>query len=234
MKPLIGMNLDIYVGPPRKIGTYVTYHEAIIASGGIPLLLPPLPESDLDFVLDKLDGVMLIGGDDYSPSLYGEEPYPTIALMDAQREAFDLALIRHLMKRPQMPVLGLCAGEQLMNIVFGGSLIQNIKTDVPQSAVKHVGEAGWKVKDWHEVQFESGSKLIDIYKKQRLNVPTAHNQGVKVVGKGLKASAFTDDGVVEAVEAVDYNFMIGVEWHPERDLAGNKALFDAFIAAAQK
>ena len=221
--------MDITAGPPRKVWAYATYHEAILTAGGIPLLLPPLPDSDLESVLNRLDGIVLIGGDDYSPSLYGESIHPSVEVMDSQRETFDLALINHLMKKPDMPVLGLCGGVQLMNIAFGGSLIQDIATELPDSTVKHRGEPGWKAKDWHEVQFQKGSKLIEIYKKQRLNVPTAHHQGLKAIGKGLQSSAVTDDGVVEALEATSHRFMIGVQWHPERDLVGNQPLFQAFL-----
>lgn len=230
MKPIIGMNMDISTGPPRKIWAYSTYHESILAAGGIPLLLPPLPEGDLEFLLSRIDGMLLIGGDDYSPSLYNEPVHPTVEIMDSQREQFDLALIKRLMTRRDLPVLGLCGGAQLINIAFGGSLIQDIPTEIPDSNVKHGKSEGWKAKDWHEVQFQPATKLIDIYKKQRLNVPTAHHQGIKSIGKGLKSSAVTDDGIVEALEAPDHRFMIGVQWHPERDLVGNQPLFEAFLA----
>jgi putative glutamine amidotransferase len=233
MKPVIGVNIDVIEGPPRKVGAYSTYYEAVVTAGGIPLFIPPLPAEDLEFLFSRLDGLLLIGGDDYSPSLYGEELHPTTEVVSKEREIFDLALIKHCMKSRSLPVLGLCGGAQLINIAFGGSLIQDIGSQMPESSVKHKGEAGWKVKDWHEVQLQPGSKLMDIYKKERINVPTAHHQGLKNLGQGLKSAAFADDGVVEAVEATDYPFMVGVQWHPERNVANELPLFEAFLQNAK-
>jgi len=233
MKPLIGMNMDISAGPPRKIWAYATYHEAIIANGGIPIFLAPVTEHDIKCIVDRLDGLVLIGGDDYSPQLYGESAHPSVELIDPERESFDFALMNYIRDKKELPVLGLCNGAQLMNIAFGGSLVQDICSEMPNSKVKHKGEAGWKVKDWHEVVFEAGSRLKDIYQKERLNVPTAHHQGIKTLGKGLKSAARTDDGWIEALEAPEYRFAIGVQWHPERDLIGNEPLFKAFLAAAK-
>jgi putative glutamine amidotransferase len=234
MKPLIGMNLDIMVGPPRQVASYSFYHEAIVAAGGIPLLIPPVPENDLTFLFDRLDGLVLIGGDDYSPSLYGEEPHPKTSLVDMEREKFDLALIKLLLAKQSMPLLAICAGAQLLNVVMGGSLIQHIPDHMPESTVKHSGEAGWKIKDWHEVEILAGTKLFDIYRKPRINVATAHHQGFKDLGKDLVYSAMADDGIPEAVESLTHPFLIGVEWHPERNLENELPLFKAFIDYASK
>lgn len=234
MKPLIGLNLDISPGPPEQAQIQTRYCEPILASGGIPILLAPMPDSDLEEVLARLDGIVLIGGDDYSPQLYGEFASANVKLVDPVREDFDLRLMSRLIKSREMPVLGICGGCQLMNVGFGGSLIQDIVTQIPSSPVKHSGEPGWKVKDWHEVEVESDSQLFRIYKKQRFTVPTAHHQAIKVVGNGLKAVARTDDGIVEAVEAPSRSFMFGVQWHPERDYAGNEPLFREFIFSCAK
>src|SRR5271170_1340200 len=163
MKPLIGVNMGFAAGPPRQVGSWTSNYEPVLAAGGIPVFLPPMPESELEFLLNRLDGVVLVGGEDYSPSLYGESTHPNVQIMDSERETFDLSLMNQLMKRRNLPVLGLCAGVHLINIAFGGSLIQDIGTHIPESLVKHKGEAVWKLKDWHEVQIEPGTKLMDIY-----------------------------------------------------------------------
>ncbi len=235
MKPLIGVNMGFDAGPPRQVGSWASNYEPILAAGGIPVFVPVMPESELEFLLNRLDGMILVGSPDYPPSFYGESTHPTVVnIMNSEQATFDLFLIKQLMKRPKLPVLGLCAGAQLINIAFGGSLIQDIATHLPESVVKHTSsEVVWKLKDWHEVQIEPGTKLMDIYKKQRLNVPTSHHQAVKVLGKGLKCSAVADDGIIEALEATDYPFILGVQWHPEQDVVGGLPLFQTFIDQAK-
>jgi putative glutamine amidotransferase len=233
MKPLIGLNLDVSAGPPEQVELLTTYYEPIFAVGGIPVLLPPMPDDDLEEILGGLSGLVLIGGNDYSPRRYGQDLGPKTKLVHTKREDFDFRLLHRALKRAQMPILGICNGCQLINIGFGGSLIQDIPSELPDSQVKHRGEAGWKVKDWHEVELVGQSKLLNIYKKQRLSVPTAHHQGIGSVGNGLKASAHAEDGLVEALEAPDHPFIVGVQWHPERDFTGNEALFKEFLSKAR-
>lgn len=233
MKPVIALNMDIAVGPPEKLTIYKTYVSSIVDAGGIPILLPPLNKHDIMQVLLDVKGIVLIGGDDYSPSLYGEEAAPTTQIMPSEREQFDLALMEYIKSRPSMPVLGICGGIQLMNVAFGGSLIQDIESEKLDVDVKHRGDAGWKAKDWHEVQLEEGSRLHKIYGSSRINVPTAHRQAVRKLGDGLKAVGTTDDGVIEAIEAPDHHFTIGVQWHPERDFRGNANLFEEFVKMAK-
>ncbi len=233
MKPVIAINVDVAVGPPARYTIHKTYITSVIETGGIPILLPPLADDDLAELLDRVHGVVLIGGDDYSPSLYGEEPAPTTKLVEPEREIFDLRLMAHLNQRPAMPVLGICGGCQLMNVALGGSLIQDVTVENLVPAVKHAGAAGWKVQDWHEVEIDNESRLFTIYKKRRLNVPTAHRQAVRRLGDGLRGCARTDDGVIEAIEMSDRNFAIGVQWHPERDVDGNRPLFSEFLLSAK-
>src|SRR5579883_482876 len=108
MKPLIGLNLDIVPGPPEKAELQTTYFDWILSHGGIPILVPPIPEDDLQEVLARLGGLVLIGGDDYSPSLYGEKPGAKLDIMHPRREDFDLRLIAQALKRRDFPILGIC------------------------------------------------------------------------------------------------------------------------------
>jgi putative glutamine amidotransferase len=233
MKPLIGLNLDVTAGPPEKVDLQTTYYQAIFAVGGIPLLVPPMPDEDLEDVLDTLSGIVLCGGIDYSPARYGEEAGPKSQLVHPKRDDFDFRLFHRAVNRKQMPLLGICAGCQLMNVAFGGSLVQDIELDLPPSTVKHTGQAGWKVRDWHDIEFTPGSRLHNIYKINRLSVPTNHHQGIKVVGQGLKAAAHADDGQIEALEVADGKFVLSVMWHPERHFPGNEALFKEFLMHAK-
>lgn len=235
MKPLIGINMDIAEPPEAapEASVQIPYYEAVEKAGGIPVILPPMPEPDLEQVVSGLHGVLLIGGPDYSPDNYGEERHETCNLLHPRREEFDLRLAALAIKR--LPVLGICGGCQLLNISLGGSLIQDIPSHAPDSQVVHVSRNGWKEGfSVHAVELSPGSRLAGIYRTGRLPVPTSHHQAVKALGAGLQACAFADDGIIEAIELAGAPFVLGVQWHPERDFAGNRALFVEFIAAAVK
>ncbi len=230
MKPIIGLNMDVSAGPPKRLDISTTFFEAIQAAGGIPILIPPMSNEDLNAVIGKIDGIMTIGGEDPSPSLYGEEPHPTVTLMHPDREEFDLRLHARILEEKTLPALFVCAGFQLVNVVRGGSLIQDIPTQVPDSKVNH------KSPNWREVGFKKhpvtivkDSMLAQIYGKTRLDVTTNHHQAIKVLGKGLKAVARADDDIIEAFEIPDHRFAIGVEWHPEKDLDTDGKLFQEFV-----
>ncbi len=231
MKPLIGINLDITSGPPEEARIQTTYTEAIIKSGGIPILLPPMPDDDLAEAVRRLDGIMLIGGPDYCPSLYKEEADGTVDLVHSRRQQFDLHLLRLVLKRANMPLLGVCAGAQLLNIELGGTLIQDIKTSFAHSQVEHNSQNGWKNGfNKHDVKIDKDSIIAGLYKTDRVAVPTSHHQSVKDLGAGLKVTAQADDGVIEAIELEQSLFVVGVQWHPERDYETNKPLFDKLVS----
>lgn len=235
MKPLIGINLDIKKGPPEEASIQTTYTDSILKSGGLPVLLPPMPAADLKYIVHRLDSILLIGGADYCPTLYNEEPDATVELAEPCRQEFDLAVARLALAEEDMPVLGICLGCQLINILQGGSLVQDIKSAHPHSQVEHSSKDGWKngfVR--HSVELVAGSKISAIFKNQKFEVPTSHHQSVKQVGQGLKIVAHAEDGIVEAVEMSDRPFVMGVQWHPERDYDTNKPLFDSLVAAAQQ
>ena len=233
-KPIIGINLDLE-GLEHKEGTIsVLYYEAIKKAGGIPLLVPPISESDLQEILPKLDGIMMIGGADYPPSLYNKEKEPKTSLMEKERSDFDIALTRAALAKPDLPILGICAGCQVLNIQPGGSLIQDIPTHQPKSAIMHASHDGWKNGfNKHVVTFETDSKLGKIYSAP-LAVPTAHHQCIDKVASGFRVVAKTADGLPEAIEKIGDGFVVGVQFHPERDYEANKALFAEFIRNASE
>jgi putative glutamine amidotransferase len=229
MKPLIGINLDISAGPPVQARIRATYYESILAAGGIPLLIPPMPDDVLEVLLPKLGGLLLIGGLDYCPTLYGEEPCETVELTHPERQDFDIRLVQRTIKDMDIPILGICAGCQVLNISLGGSLIQDIAKEIPASEVNHRGNSHSGAICTHTVEIEPASRLAKIYKNLRVDVPTRHHQAVKNIGRGLVAVARAEDGVIEAVESPNHRFLMGVQWHPERDFEGNEPLFREFV-----
>jgi putative glutamine amidotransferase len=235
MKPIIGINLDVMGGSPPQAAIQSTYFEAVQKAGGIPVLLPPMPDCDLDDLFRSLQGLMLIGGLDYCPTKYGEQASSLVELCDPQREDFDFRLIDRTISRTDIPILGICAGAQLLNIALGGTLIQDINTELPDTQVVHTINVGWQADPHkHPINLKLSSQLGKIYKSDRLNVPTSHHQSVKNLGQGLIAVAHADDGIIEAIELEGRPFTIGVQWHPERDFEGNANLFKHFVQAASQ
>lgn len=232
-KPVIGINCDIDGEKPRKIGLSAPYIQALKESGAIPVLLPPMDEEDLKRVLKSLDGVLMTGGADYPPHLYGEKTEPKTEVMDEERWRFDILLAKTVVDKTKLPFLGICAGCQALNIARGGSLIQDIPTKLPEKKVAHASKDGWqKGFHKHSVKLADTTKLQRIYGIKSLNVPTSHHQCVEKTGQDLLVAATADDGMVEAVELKGKRFVVGVQWHPERDYPANRELFRNFVEAA--
>jgi putative glutamine amidotransferase len=233
MKAVIGINVDIEGDRPKKATIQANYYESIAAAGGLPVLIPPTRAEDLGALLERLDGILFIGGADYCPRLYGEEAHPSVELAHDERIAFDYQLLVAALDRQDLPLLGICAGCQILNIGLGGSLFQDIPTEFPSSEIEHTSNHGWTEGfNNHKVIVQAGSRLAAIYSQPEFGVPTSHHQSIKELGAGLVATAYAPDGIIEAVELSDRDFVIGVQWHPERDYKGNRELFCAFVNAA--
>lgn len=233
MKPVIGINLDIKDGPPAEGAIGLSYPEAISKAGGLPVLIPPMDKADLAILLSSVNGIMLIGGRDYSPECYGDTCGVNVSLINKQRESFDLLLINMALEA-NLPILGICAGCQLLNIALGGKLIQDIPSEKP-SNVHHTKPADFQEAYYkHSIEIAPSSRLAGIYTKAKFDVPTSHHQAVKALGQGLKASAFAEDGIIEAIELDNRDDVIGIQWHPERDYQTNRELFEFFVSQCGK
>jgi putative glutamine amidotransferase len=232
-KPVIGINCDVAGDKPREVGAQATYIDAITKSGGIPVLLPPMSEADLKAVMPGLDGVFMIGGDDYPPEMYGQKPDPSVVLMIKDRSDFDMLLVKNVLADKTMPFLGVCAGCQALNIAVGGNLTQDIPSQKPQSKIKHASKHGWqKGFNTHKVTFAKGSRLEQCLGADALAEPTSHHQCVDKLGQDLKVTASSEDGLTEGIEMPERPFVVGVQFHPERAYDKNQALFRQFIAKA--
>jgi len=209
------------------------YAKAIEEAGGIPLIIPVMHKRENIASIARIaQGFIFSGGDDISPHYYGEEPLLNLELSPDERTDFEIALFREAIGL-QKPILGICLGTQLINVALGGSLYQDIPSQIPNS-LNHRGV--------HTVAIKEGTLLHRIFGDNNLNplsheipVTSAHHQAVKTPGKGLTVSALSDDGIIEAIEMSDYPFLAGVQWHPERepDNDQTRRLFNAFVAAAK-
>jgi putative glutamine amidotransferase len=232
-KPLIGIGSDVLRqdGERDRAFVFTTYVEALRRAGAVPVLIPPQPENAAELV-DDLDGLLLAGGDDCDPSVYGEERHPTVAPMDPRRQANDLSLARAARERG-IPTLGICLGVQVMNVAAGGTLIQDIASEV-DTDIDHASQPSDRHR--HEVLIEAGTQLAGILGARELNVNSSHHQAIGRVAGPLRVTAHAPDGVVEGLEDPSHPFYLGVQWHPE-DMAREESatsLFGAFVEAARK
>lgn len=230
MKPIIGINTDMKADDLTRCSIMLTYPDAISAAGGIPFLLPPVQETEIPSLVARIDGLLLIGGDDYDPEFYGQPVALETKIGVLRRQNFDRQLASYVFSQTDLPVLGICAGCQLSNIVSGGTLIQDVPTHAPESCVQHGHDDGAFGK--HDVNLLPDSKLCRIYGAARISTPTWHHQAVMHPGADMSVAARADDGIIEAVERSGDRFVIGVQWHPEQDLKRHLCLFQSFVSAA--
>ena len=234
-RPVIGLTLD--AEPPGGYSGFPwyalreNYCGAIRAAGGLAMLLPHEVARAGDY-LDRLDGVVVTGGAfDIDPALFGAaERHPTVTTKD-RRTSFELALTRGALER-DLPVLGICGGQQLLNVALGGTLIQHIPDEVA-AALAHEQKTP-RDQTSHPVAVVEGTRLHQIVGRAEIAVNSTHHQAVKTVGENLVVDAVAPDGVIEGIEDPRRRFCIGVQWHPEyRITAADSALFAAFIAACR-
>ena len=236
MPPVIGLTSRTVPFPANRRSRPTetvtrTYVEAVVAAGGLCLLLPNVDPSRAEAYLDRIDGLILTGGDDPDPVLFGEEPHPRIDLVDARRDRFEIALARGAHAR-DLPLFGICRGAQLLNIAMGGDIYQDIASQT-DSELQHTQR---RLDDgpWHEVEIVEKSRLRALLAVTKLRVNSFHHQACRRPGDGLIVSARSADGLPEAVENPARAFFLGVQWHPELGGAGSEALFAGFIEAARK
>lgn len=213
------------------------YAEAIAASGGVPVYIPLVNDREvLTSLAGRLDGVLLSGSNsDLDPAFYGEEPRPKLGHVVDERDSVDLFMLQYA-EATRLPLLGICFGLQSLNVSRGGSLIQDIETELAEP-LKHEQEAPFD-RPSHAIRIESGSLLETLARGLDARVNSTHHQAIKSVGRNLRVVARALDGVIEAVEDVRGDrYVFGVQWHPEVGWNGNSlsvAIFDSFIAASRE
>jgi len=234
--PIIGLTLDSeppggYSKTHPWYALRENYCDAVARAGGLPILLPHEPEQAAQY-LALIDGLVVTGGAfDVDPALFGADTkHPTVTTKD-RRTAFELAITKGAAAADK-PVLGICGGQQLLNVALGGSLIQHIPDEVA-GALAHE-QPNPRTEAGHTVRVTRGSLLHRVTGVEELPVNSAHHQAVKTLAPGLVVDAVAPDGVIEGIEAPVRRFVIGVQWHPEYAISeGDTRLFAAFVAAAQ-
>ena len=195
------------------------YYQSVLKAGGIPFIIPPFYETDrLGELLDRLDGIIFSGGGDINPLLLGEEPIKELHSITPERDQQELLLARLAYDR-QIPMLGICKGIQIINAALGGTLYQDIHTQMEGIRIKHSQDQDRRYPS-HQVTISRGSILEKIFGTE-LAVNSFHHQACKSAAPGLKVTAMSSDGVIEAIESDEFKSIMGVQWHPETYILRN-------------
>ena len=236
MRPLIGLTVGRDLpDQPSYLRLRATYPAAVEAAGGVPVLVPPLTDpAALRELFERLDGLVLPGGLDVHPRHYGDaETHPTTEVDDVLDE-LELRVARWAAET-DVPTLGICRGQQLLNVALGGSLVQ----DLPSEGFLQTPHRQSGARDalTHTLELAGDSRLAGILGERRFAVNSFHHQAVRAVAPGLRAVGWSDDGLVEAVEGTDHPWLVAVQFHPE-DLVGShgpsRRLFGALVEACKQ
>jgi putative glutamine amidotransferase len=234
--PLVGLpTLAIPPGPkPPRFGINQSYVRALTAAGCAPVLIPLLDDDErLRAIYDRLDGIVFPGGADIAPQEYREEPIGDLNVVEARRDRTELTLARWAFA-DDLPTLGICRGQQVLNVALGGSLWQDLRHQGVTSVEHSDADGRPRTALMHRVRLDPDSRLAQLIDETSIEVNSLHHQAVKAVAPQLKVTGTSEDGVIESLESDDRRFLIAVQWHPEEldDLPWVRRLFAGFAHAA--
>jgi putative glutamine amidotransferase len=212
-------------GGRERVALNIAYVRALTRAGLVPLLVPPVLDPDAACAaLERVQGLVLTGGEDVEPARYHAAPHPKLGETDAARDAVELALIAGAERR-RLPILAICRGIQILNVARGGTLYQDLASEHP-GPIDHADSAAR-----HALRVEPRSLLHHTLGSVEASVNSRHHQAIRELAPALRATAWAEDGVIEGVERVDHagSWIVAVQWHPEDDT--EDALFRGFAQA---
>jgi putative glutamine amidotransferase len=233
VRPLIGISSYGRAGERQTFSVPCEYVDVVRAVGGVPLILPPV-EGEIPEGLDAVDGLILPGGGDVDPAHYGGGHHEALYGISAERDRFELTLARAALNRGSLPILCVCRGMQLLNVALGGDLISHIPDHYGET-IMHRAPA--LKPSTHDVRVDADSRLGRLLGTDELTVQSIHHQAVGRLGQGLRAVAWSPDGVIEAIESETHGFVVGVQWHPELDALTQQRplrLFETLVEQARR
>jgi putative glutamine amidotransferase len=241
MQPLVALtaSLDMKSGRHEQpsVFLYTSYITALQSMGLATVVLTPAHSREsIRSILASCSGLVLSGGEDVDPARYGEVPSPALGTIMPERDDMEFHALEMALEL-EMPVFAICRGIQVLNVFMGGTLYQDLATEQPGD-VLHEQSTPWSSKS-HHVRIENESKLCSIVQADEIHINSFHHQAIKDVAPGLRVTARADDGLIEAVESEKHDWVVGVQWHPERHEATaedgdpDRRLFAAFRAAVE-
>lgn len=238
-RPIIGISSrKIYFThndrPYPRFGVAVDYVQAVEAAGGAPLILPLTQSADvLERIMSMCDGLLLTGGFDVGPQYYGEEPHEKIGQINPLRDATEMTLASGALAE-DMPIFAICRGIQILNVVTGGTLYQDLSSQYSTPVLQHFQQLTEEYPS-HSMDIAPGSWLHRMTGDEKVRINSYHHQAVKDLGEGLVVTGVAPDGVIEAVESEQHTWVKGVQWHPElayKSFDFNLAMFRSHVEAA--
>lgn len=234
MKPIVGITAEVqkdnsYFMPP-------VYANAVTQAGGIPMLIPLIPEEDIDAMCEQIDALFLTGGEDIDPSYYGQDPHVHLGKIAPRLDEMEHALVKKMLELDK-PYIGVCRGLHMLNVVTGGSLYQSIHSQREEDVMQHKQTAE-RTHRSHPVKVEKDSRMYEMLQEDEFKVNSYHHQACHEVTEPLRIVARAKDGIIEGVESTEHSFVFGFQWHPEEfAMVGDepsKRVFKAYIDAAIK
>ncbi len=233
MKPIIALFAE--VDDDRVTKMLHSYVNAVEKAGGIPVVLPYVKKVEtVEGFIELCDGVLFTGGMDIEPQRYGEDKLPVCGQNQLYRDEHEFRAFE-IVRSTSLPILAICRGAQLVNVALGGSLYQDIPSEIPTYISHRQTEADFAPS--HEVVIVEGTPLYDLVKTKRMTANSFHHQAIKTLGEGLEIMAKADDGVIEGVYYKGDRYLRAYQWHPERLFeteANNRLIFEDFISACKK
>jgi len=232
LRPVIGISSYARDGELPAFSLPCGYVDGVRAAGATPVVLPP-GEAHPEALLDVIDGLILSGGGDIAPAAYGGEPHETIYSVCEERDQFEFTLARAVLARPDVPLLCICRGMQVLNVVCGGTLHAHLPERFGDGVAHRLPP---RLTSRHPVRIEPHSRVAGILGATTVDACSWHHQAIDQIGDKLRPVAWAEDDVIEAVEHTAHPWCIGVQWHPEMQLdeVPQRGLFAALVAAARR
>lgn len=232
MKPIIGVSSNL---TELVLSVPTDNIHAVTRFGGVPIVLPNMEKEGIDSIANLIDGLLLTGGGDIDPTLFGEEPHRSLGSIVPERDEFEIELIKKMLEQNK-PILGICRGAQIMSIASGGDMYQDIYGQIETPLIQHDQRAP-RTHASHYVQLAKGTVLQHLIGKDRIKVNSFHHQAVRNIPEGYQVSGIASDGIIEAFESQNHSFVMGLQWHPECLITKNDppsvAIFQGFMEACK-